>query len=71
MVWCSPEWKTRKIYPGTIKEVFNTELYAIVEALDIALKKERVGLGASRRQIELAWTKVHIWADPQAAIKRL
>lgn len=54
MAWRSPQWKTRKIYLGKNKEVFDAELSAIEEVLEIALKKGRVGREASRRQTELA-----------------
>lgn len=60
MAWNVPEWKMRKTYLDTNKEVFDTELYAIGEALEIAVKNGGVGCGTGRRQTDPPWTKVHV-----------
>lgn len=71
MAWKETEWKTWKTYLGTNKEVFGAELYAIGEALGIALRDGKIGRGSSSQSPTTRWTKIHIWADSQAAIKRL
>lgn len=50
-------WRT---YLYANKEVFNTELYLIGEAVEIALKNRRVGCEASRQQAEPRWTRIYI-----------
>lgn len=69
--WRHPGWKTRKTYLGTNKEVFNAKLYPIREALGIVLKSGRAGHRTSRPREVPQWIRVYIWADSQAAIRRL
>lgn len=47
-----PKWKTQNSNLGTNKETFNTELYAVGEALEIILKNGRLGREATRQQAE-------------------
>lgn len=56
---------------GSNKEVFDTELFSVGEAPDIALKSGRVGNEASRERSGPRCTRIHIWADSQVVIKRL
>lgn len=46
---CDPDSKRQKSYLRTNKETFDAELYGILEALGMTLKKGRVGQGASRQ----------------------
>lgn len=46
------EWKMGKNYFGPNKQVFYPELYEIAEALEILLRKGRVGHEASREEAE-------------------
>lgn len=55
-----PEWKTGKTYLGTNKQVFDAEVYAIEEVLDIALRNGQVDREASKQGLELRWTKVYM-----------
>lgn len=66
-----PEWKRMMTYSSRNKEVFDGELYAIRKALEISLQNGGTGRKASRQQLEPQWTRVHIWADTEEAIKRL
>lgn len=67
--WYDHECRMQKNYLGTNKEGFDAELYAIGEALEIVLKNGRVGREASSQTSKPRWEKIHIWADPQVAIK--
>lgn len=71
VTWCDPESMTWKTYLSTNKELFDTELYIIEEALEIALRGGQTEHKSSRQQTELPWTKIHILADSQRAIKWL
>ena len=68
------KWESRKVYLGKNKEIFDAELYAIDQALDIAL---RGGRGRGRltspkmREILERTTNVHICTDSKAAIGRI
>lgn len=42
MAWRDPKWKMQRTYLCTNKEVFDTELYAIEEALWIVLENGQV-----------------------------
>lgn len=69
--WCDPDWKTQRTCLGTNTEVFDAKQYAIGEAVEIALQNRPKGREVGRHQSELRWTRVHIWVDSRAAIKRL
>lgn len=71
VAWYHPHWKTRKTYLGINKKVFNAELYAMGDALEIALKNGHVRREAIRGQTEPRWTRMHIWMYSQTAIKTL
>lgn len=71
IVWCDHKWKMRKTSLSTNKELLDAELYAIGEVLGVALQGERTERGISRQQTEPPWTRIHIWKNSQAAIKRL
>lgn len=62
MAWRDHGWKTRRIYLGTNKEVFDAEFYPIREALEIPVR----GGGTVP-----PWTVVHECVDFQAVIKQL
>lgn len=47
--WRDPKWKTRKKYQCTNKEVFKAELYAMEQALEIALEGSKTGCQTSRQ----------------------
>lgn len=51
--------------------MFEVVLYTMGETLEIALQIEKAGGEPGRQQMEPSWTRVHIWADLQAPIKRL
>lgn len=71
VAWCDLNWKARTTYLGINKEMFDAELYAIGEALKIALRNGRTGREPSRMPSEPPWTRINIWADSQVTIKRL
>lgn len=70
-MWCDLDWKTRKIYLGTNKEVSDTELYTIGEIKGIAMKNGQVGRETGRQQSKSHRTRIHTWANFQAAFKSL
>ena len=68
------KWEFRKAYLGKNKEVFDAELYAVDQALEIALqggrnKGRRESLVTNKILEEL--DRVHIWLDSCTAIKRM
>ncbi|KAI0999672.1 hypothetical protein K3495_g8523 [Podosphaera aphanis] len=70
----SGNWECRKFYLGKNKEVFDAELYAVDQALEIALrggrnKGRRESLVTNKILEEL--DRIHIWLDSCAAIKRM
>lgn len=71
VAWRNLEWKTQKTYLRTNKEVLDEKLYAIGEALEVALQGDRAGHTANRQQKEPPMIKICILADSQLAIKQL
>lgn len=48
-----PTWKTRRVHMKTNKEVFNAELYAVAEALEVASKDRQTTRGRAPQEAAL------------------
>lgn len=53
------------------KEVFDAELYAIADVLDIILVDGQRGIDRPSKEVAPRWTRVHIWTDFYTTIWQL
>lgn len=61
-------WKTGRVHMLINKQVLKDELYAVAEALEVALRGGQTSRGRASQESAFPWTKIYIWTDLQAAI---